>query len=142
MRRAARGFTAVLGFVTVLGTGVARGDTATWEARSAGSRAWYTTGAVVANILPITSAFVAPKCITGYLTCKLGFAGVSIVAAAGQFFLSGGHDLAQTKAILTRGFSGDWYLTGKHVSGDVQPEPYPEIAPPPTEGSGFTPPPL
>ena len=142
MRRAGRGFAVVLGFVTILGAVSARGDATTWEARSSGARALYTTGAVVANLIPITSAFVAPKCIPGYIVCKLSFAGASIIAAAGQFVLSGGHDLEQTKAILTRGFSGDWYLTGEHVAGDVQPQPYPEIAPPSSGGSGFTPPPL
>lgn len=142
MRRAGRGFAAVLGFVTVLGATSARGDASTWEARSAGARALYTTGAVVANVVPITSAFVAPKCFPGYIICKLGFVGVSIVAASAQLFLSGGGDLAQTKAILTRGFSGDWFLTGRHVAGDAQPEPYPEVAPAPSSGTGFTPPPL
>lgn len=142
MRRAGCAIAAVLGFVTVVASTPARaGDT--YDQASGGMRALYTTGAVVANILPITSAFVAPKCLPGYVVCKIGFAGASVIAAAGQLVLSGGSDLAQTRAIVTRGFSGDWYLTGRHVAGDVTPQPYPE-APPASasSGSGFTPPPL
>jgi len=143
MRRAGCGIAAVLGFVTIFTSAPARaGDT--YDEASAGKRALYTTGAVVANIVPITSAFVAPKCLPGYVVCKIGFAGASVVLAAGQLVLSGGSDLAQTKAILTRGFTGDWFLTGRHVAGDVTPQPYPDAPPPATasSGSGFTPPPL
>jgi hypothetical protein len=142
MRRAGSGIAAVLGFVTVFAAAPVRGETA-YDERSAGMRALYTTGAVVANIVPITSAFVAPKCLPGYVLCKVSFAGASVVFATAQLLLSGGSDLEQTKAILTRGFSGDWYLTGRHVAGDVKPQPYPEVAPPATASSGsVTPPPL
>src|SRR5207245_1785979 len=70
-----------------------------WEERSAVERVWYTAGAVVANLTPV-SALYAPRCLPGYLLCKLSFAGASVLAAADQLVFSGGGDLAQTRAIL------------------------------------------
>jgi hypothetical protein len=72
------------------------------------------------------------------------FAGISLIAAADQLVLSGGGDWPQTRAILHRGFAGDWYLTGRHVSGDVTPEVLPEPPPPPAGSGGgkWEPPPL
>jgi hypothetical protein len=113
--------------------------------RSAGDRALLTGIAVVANLTPVVSAFYAPRCLPGYVVCKVSFAGISVVVAAGQLLLSGGSDLTQTRSILNSGFGGDWFLTGKHVSGDVKPDPYPEAAAPPPSGGGqggFEPPPL
>ena len=116
----------------------------TFEDRSPTARALYTTGAVIANILPIASAVVAPQCLPGYIVCKLWFAGFSLVAAGEQLVFSGGAKTDQAKAILYRGFSGDWILTGAHVAGDANAAPWPQPAPPAhdaTEG-GFEPPPL
>ena len=103
-----------------------------YEQRPALLRALYTGIAVVANATPIVSAVFAPRCLPGYVMCKITFAGSSLVAAADQLALSGGSDMGQTRAILYRGFAGDWYLTGKHIAGDLQPDPLPEPAPPST----------
>ena len=114
-----------------------------WEERSAISRGLYTTAAMVANVTPIVSAMVAKECLPGYLVCKVSFAFVSGIAAVEQLVVSGGADREQTRAILYRGFAGDWFLTGRHVTGDAHPEPWPQ--PPPSRGSGhggFEPPPL
>ena len=113
------------------------------EQRSAVERVWYTAGAVVANLTPL-SALYAPRCLPGYLLCKLSFAGASVLAAADQLVFSGGGDLAQTRAILYRGFAGDWVLTPRHVAGEARPEPLPEPPPPGAGGEhrGFEPPPI
>ena len=110
--------------------------------RSAAARVWYTVGAVVANVTPL-SAVYAPRCLPGYVLCKLSFAGISVLAAADQLAFSGGADLAQTRAILYRGFAGDWIITPRHVAGEATLEPLPE-PPPPVEGDhrGFEPPPI
>lgn len=140
-----RGAALVLsGVLTVATVGVHSNALAdSYEDKSAGMRALYTVGAVIANVVPIASAFVAPKCLPGYILCKLSFAGLSLLAAGESLAISGGADKEQPKAILHRGFSGDWFLTGRHVAGDATPEVYPE-APPPTETGkgGFTPPPI
>ncbi len=112
-----------------------------YEQQSAGARALYTGIAVVANVTPFVSALYAPQCLPGYVVCKLVYAGFSLAAAADQLVLSGGGDLTQTRAILHRGFAGDWYLTGRHTSGELEPQPLPEPAPPPASGS-WQPPPL
>ena len=115
------------------GAGTARA--AAYDQQSSGRRALYTGIALVANITPFVSALYAPACLPGYVVCKLTYAGLSLAAAADQLVLSGGGDLAQTRAILHRGFAGDWYLTGRHIAGEVQPEPLPE-PPAPASGSG------
>ena len=117
---------------------------ASYDQQSRGMRALYTGVALVANVTPFVSALYAPACLPGYVVCKLTFAGLSLAAAADQLVLSGGGDLAQTRAILHRGFAGDWYLTGRHVAGEVEPEPLPEPpAPAPGSGEGgWQPPPL
>jgi hypothetical protein len=96
---------------------------------------------MVANLVPVVSALYAPRCLPGYYLCKVGFAGAATIAAVGQLAISGGGDLAQTRALLYRGWSGDWFLTGEHVAGDKTPQPLPE-APPPTDEGGWQPPPL
>jgi hypothetical protein len=126
----------------VLTSGVSPASAVTWEERSAGSRAWYTALAVVANVLPIASAFVAPKCIQGYILCKLTFAGIGMVAGGESAVMSGGSDPSEAGTVVKRGFSGTWYLTGRDIAGDTTPEPFPEIAPPATDGGGFEPPPI
>jgi len=125
---------------------VAGGATAAnvpWEQRSVVERVWYTAGAVVANLTPL-SALYAPRCLPGYLLCKLSFAGASVLAAADQLAFSGGADLAQTRAILHRGFAGDWVLTPRHVAREATPEPLPEPPHPAAGGDhhGFEPPPI
>lgn len=108
-----------------------------WEERSPASRAAYTTAAVVANVVPGVSALVAPQCLTGYVACKLAFAALSVVVAAESLVMSGGADARQPRAILERGFGGDWLLTGRHVAGDDIAEPLPEAGPrPPASATG------
>ena len=103
--------------------------TAAWEDRPVGERAAFTAAAAAENVLPIASALAAPHCLQGYILCKLSFAGISLVAAGEQLLFSGGSDLAQTKAILHRGLTGDWILAGKHAAGDEQPQVLPDPAP-------------
>ncbi len=112
-----------------------------YEQRPVAMRALYTGVAVVANVVPGVSALYAPRCLPGYVLCKLAFAGLSVVAAGDQFFFAGDADLAQTRAILDRGFGGDWFLTGRDVTGEHKAEPLPE-PPPPAESGGWQPPPL
>jgi len=112
-----------------------------FEEQSGQMQAAYTAVAVVANILPGVSTLYAPRCLPGYVFCKVLFAAVSLVAATEQLAVSGGADRAQTRAILHHGFAGDWVLTGAHVAGDRTPEPWPDV-PPAATGSGWEPPPL
>ena len=116
---------------------------AAYEDRSAAKRALYTSIAMVANVVPVVSTLYAPRCLPGYIVCKATFAAMSVIAAGDQLFFSGGGDLDQTRGILHRGFAGDWYLTGRHVSGDVTPQPLPDPPPPANGGEGkWEPPPL
>ena|SRR2546426_5759759 len=133
-----------VGLAAMLGLWVSSASAAPYEQQSTATRALYTGIAVVANVVPGVSALYAPGCLPGYVLCKAVFAGMSVIGAADQLALSGGGDLDQTRAILHRGFAGDWYLTGRHVSGDMTPEPLPEPAPPSGGGGGgrWEPPPL
>ncbi|MCW5891822.1 MAG: hypothetical protein KIT14_14940 [bacterium] len=126
----------------VLAAGVPSASAITWEERAPSARAFYTTAAMLANVMPISSAFVASRCVQGYLLCKFTFASLSVIAAAESIVMSGGSDMSEPKALLERGFSGDWYLTGPDISGDKTADPYPEVAPPATDDGGFTPPPI
>lgn len=92
------------------------------------TRAAYSLLAVVANVTPIAAAYVAPRCLPGFVVCKAFFAGFSVLAAGTQLVFSGGADMTQPRAILARGFFGDWYLTGRHVAGDRAADPYAEAA--------------
>ena len=112
-----------------------------YDKQPALARALYTGGAMVVNVMPIVSAFFAPRCLPGYVVCKITFAGVSLVAAADQFLFSMGSDTAQTRAILYRGFSGDWFLTGRHIAGEAEPRPLPDPPPPSNVGGSLEPPP-
>ena len=116
-----------------------------FEELSRARRARYTAEAVAVNALPVVSAFEEPKCLQGYILCKVTFAAFSVVVAAETLVLGGGSDLAQPKAVLYRGFSGDWAVTPRDMAGDSNPNVLPE-PPPPAEGekkSGdFVPPPL
>ena len=114
--------------------GIAMPAQAGWEDRSTGERVGYTALAAVQNVVPVTSAFAAPRCLPGYIPCKFSFAFFSVVAAGEQLLMSGGADLEQTKALVNRGFGGDWYLTGAHAAGDVTPEVLPEVGQPAAPG--------
>lgn len=127
----------------VLTAGVSPASAITWEERSAGSRAWYTALAVVANVLPIASAFVEPRCIQGYILCKLTWAGIGVVTGAESAIMSGGSDPDEAATVVKRGYKGDWFLTGSDVAGDTTPDVFPEVAPAPsTDDGGFEPPPI
>ncbi len=126
----------------VLGLTVGSARAGSYEERSLAARIGYSTIAVAANVVPILSAVYAPSCLPGYFACKFGFAAISLVAAADQLYLSGISDTEQTRAILHRGFGGDWLLTGRHIAGDAMPEPLPAAPPPRQEGTGgWEPPP-
>ena len=101
-----------------------------YEDRPAWQRAGYTVLAGIENIVPIASAFAAPRCLPGYILCKLSYAGFSLVTAGVQLTLSGANDLDQTHALLHRGFAGDWILTGRHAAGDATPDVLPDPGPP------------
>jgi hypothetical protein len=141
MRGAVAGLALGVGMLTAVAGAPGSAGAATYEQRSAGARAFYTGVAVVANVVPVVSTLYAPPCLLGYVLCKATYAGLSVVAAGGQFLLSGGADLPQTSGILHRGFAGDWYLTGRHTSREVSPDVLPEPPPPPSE-KGWQPPPL
>ena len=102
---------------------------AAWEDRSAGARFGFTVLAAFENIVPGVSTIAVPRCLPGYIVCKLWFAGFSVVAATEHIILSGGGDMAQTRAILHRGFAGDWILTGRNAWGDVPAEFLPDPGP-------------
>src|SRR4051812_41563602 len=112
-----------------------------WEQRSVASKTLYKSVAMVANVLPGASSFYAPKCLPGYVFCKAIFAGISVIAAAEHLLLAGDGDLQQTRGILYRGFAGDWFLTGRHITGDRQAQPLPDPPPPSTAGGAWEPPP-
>jgi hypothetical protein len=126
----------------LLTAGVSPASAITWEERSAGSRAWYTALAVVANVLPIASAFVEPKCIQGYILCKLTWASIGVITGAESAIMSGGQDPGEAGTQVKRGYEGDWFLTGSDVAGDTTPQVFPEIAAPSTDDGGFEPPPI
>jgi hypothetical protein len=130
--------------LVLLGSARAGAGAVPYDQQPAGMRALYTGIAVVANVTPFVSALYAPVCLPGYLVCKVTYAGLSVVAAADQLVMSGGGDLEQTRAILHRGFGGDWYLTGRHAAGDMEPQPLAESPAPSSSGTGGTwqPPPL
>lgn len=115
----------VAGLILSLSTSRVRAE-GTYDQRSLPMRALLTTTAVLANITPGLSAVYAKRCLPGYLVCKASFAGMSVILAAEQVLMSGASDMKQTNAILHRGFAGDWFLTGRHVNGDVTPDPWPD----------------
>ena len=144
MRNIARG---VLAAALVCGPiGLAtKADAGSYEDLSARRRALYTAGAAAANVAPVASTIVEPKCLQGYILCKATFAAFSVIAAAESLVMSGGSDLEQPRSILTRGFSGDWVATPQDVAGTTKVEVLPDAAPP-AGGDGksgdFVPPPL
>ena len=102
---------------------------AEFDDRPGWQRAGYTALAGVENVVPIVSAVAAPRCLQGYLLCKATFAGLSVVTAAEHLLFTGGSDMAQTKAVLHRGFAGDWILTPRHAAGDAEPQVLPDPGP-------------
>lgn len=135
---------AVLTSLAVLAVAPTRARATTWDDASPMMRVAYTAGAVVTNIVPITSAFIAPTCLQGYILCKLTFAGISLLSAAEQTVMGGSSDPAGTKATLERGFSGDWFITPSHIAGDSAPDVYPSVTvhDDAAGAGGFTPPPI
>jgi hypothetical protein len=96
----------------------------------------------IPNVVPIVpAATVAPKCLPGYIFCKAAFAGMSLLAATAQLVASGGEDPEQTRAIVRRGFGGDWVVTPRHIVGDETADVLPEAGPRanPAPGSAPTP---
>lgn len=132
-----RGFAGIL---LLLGTvGLSQDALAAYDDMSAGRQAGYTTLAVVENVVPIASTFAHPRCLQGYVLCKFTFAFGGLLFAGEQLLMSGGSDLDQTRGLLYRGFAGDWFVTGRHAAGDVEPQLLPEpapVAPAPDAGSG------
>ena len=102
---------------------------AAYEDLPAWQRAGYSVLAGIENIVPIASAFAEPRCLPGYILCKASFAAFSLLAAGEQIVLSGGADMNQTRAILHRGFAGDWIVTGRHAAGDATPQVLPDPGP-------------
>ena len=124
-----RALTAALLLVLALAVSPSSAFADPYDERPAWQRAGWTTWAVIANVVPITSAAVAPKCLPGYILCKASYAAVSLIVAAEQVVWSGGEDLGQARAVLHRGFGGDWILTGRHASGDEPVEVLPDPGP-------------
>jgi hypothetical protein len=103
-------------------------------------RAGYTALAVVENVVPIASTVATPRCLQGYVLCKFTFAFGSVLMAGEQLLMSGGSDLKQTRALLHRGFGGDWVVTPRHAAGDLQPQVLPDPPPVAPAASGSLPP--
>ncbi|HXJ34272.1 MAG TPA: hypothetical protein VMS22_09570 [Candidatus Eisenbacteria bacterium] len=116
----------LLGVVTI----ASRAHAAPYDERSTAEKAGFTTAAAIMNVIPITATFVAPRCLPGYVFCKIAFAGISVVGAAEHVFLAGPVDDGQVESILYKGFAGDWYVTGRNVAGDVNAEPLPNAPTP------------
>ena len=67
-----------------------------FEELSRGKRARYTAEAVAVNTVPGVSAAAEPRCIQGYILCKLTFALFSGVVAGETLVLGGGGDMGLT----------------------------------------------
>jgi hypothetical protein len=106
--------------LALVATPAARSDTD----GTGGPNAWHSTVAVVTNVVPITSAFVHDRCITGYILCKLSFAGLSLLSATEQVVLGG--DTRGARATLGRGFGGDWVVKPSDVASGRKPDVYPD----------------
>jgi len=101
-----------------------------FEDRSSAQQAGYTAAALVANVVPATAVTAAPRCLLGYIPCKFSLAAFSLLAAGEHLLFSGGADLQQTRAVLHRGFGGDWALTGAHMTGEAEARLLPDPPPP------------
>jgi hypothetical protein len=81
---------------------------------------------VRANLLPVSPAFVTPKCLVPYPVCKLVYASVALIASWEQLLLGG--DLKGAEHSLARGFDGPWVVQPENVTGQglwSLPEPIP-----------------
>jgi hypothetical protein len=143
MRTIRRGIAATL-LATCALWAPARARAGSFEDSSTAKRMLYTAGAVTANVLPVAGSLVEPKCLPGYFFCKLTFAFGSVLFAGETLAMSGGAESDQSRAILYRGFSGDWWVTPRDIAGDRHPDVLP-TPPPAAEGGagsgGFVPPP-
>lgn len=124
MRRLA----AVVVLVGVLGSNASA--RVAYEEQSAATRVLLNIAAGVANVTPIVPMIWADKCLPGYVFCKLTFAAVSVLAAGEQVLFSGAGDMKQATSLLRRGFGGDWFMTGRHINGDVAPAVWTDTARP------------
>jgi len=144
MRTIRRGVAAAL-LIVLAAWGPTVTHAASYEGSSAWRKAFYTAGAAVANVVPVAASVVEPKCLPGYIFCKLTFAAGSLLFAGENLVMSGGSDLDQSRGILYRGFAGDWVLTPRDIAGDTKPQVLPEPPPAPTQenkgSGGFVPPP-
>jgi hypothetical protein len=117
-------------FLLILGaSGLSQEALGAYDDMSAARRAGYTTLAVVENVVPIASTLATPRCIQGYVLCKFTFAFAGLLTAGEQLLMSGGSDLEQTRSLFHRGFGGDWFVTGRHAAGDVEPQILPDPGP-------------
>ena len=96
------------------------------EEPAPGARAWHVLASTGANLLPVASAFASPRCLPGYILCKLSFAGMGVVASGVQVIAGG--DIEGARATLSRAFGGDWVVTPSHIATSSRPDPYPEVA--------------
>jgi hypothetical protein len=143
MRTIRRGIAALLLVAPALSVSTARAgsfdDSPNWK------RALYTAGAVAANVVPGASSLIEPKCLPGYMFCKATFAFGSLLFAGETMVMSGGSDIDQSRAILYRGWAGDWVVTPRDIAGDRQPQVLPTPPPSPSDegkgSGGFVPPP-
>lgn len=118
------GFRGIIGLALM--TALAGRGLASAGERSVAQRVGYATYAALANVVPVVSAFVEPRCLVGYVLCKASFAAFSLVAAGEHLFMAGDAGTDARKVILRRGFGGDWFVRTEHVTGeriiDVLPE--------------------
>ena len=105
-----------------------------YDDRSTAERVLFSSVAVLANVVPVLPALWAKPCLPGYVFCKATFAFGSVLFAGEQLLFSSGSDMPQVNAILRRGFGGDWFLTGRHISGDSKPVAWGDSAAPPDAG--------
>ena len=54
-----------------------RAEAVPFAERSAAARVAYTTVAAVANVVPVVSTIYAPRCLPGYVVCKLLLRGLA-----------------------------------------------------------------
>lgn len=98
---------------------------------STGKRALYVTGAILANVVPGVSALASPRCLPGYLICKVSFAAIGLIAGTEQLLL--GLDPKAFGSSIERGFGGDWVVTPHHIARGTKAQPYPD---PPSADTG------
>jgi hypothetical protein len=143
MRTIRRGIAAMLLVAPALSLSTARAGS--FEDSSTGKKALYTAGAAAVNVVPVAASVVEPKCLPGYIFCKLTFAFGSLLFAGEDMVMSGGSDNNQARAILYRGFAGDWVVTPQDIATGRRPNVLPDPPPPPSgeskDSGGFVPPP-